>query len=76
MAAVLFNFLGKVLVSQAVGGGGGDTNYFLILQIFPKANLLPIENDSEKEKIGKNYKVGQIPQKMLVTLLLTTSCSA
>ena len=41
-------------------------------QIFAKVDLLPIGNDSEKKKIAKNYKLLQIPRKLLVTLLLRT----
>ena len=46
------------------------------LQIFAKVDPPPIENYSEKKKIGKKYKLGQIPRKLLVALLLSTSCSA
>ena len=36
-------------------------------------DLLPIDNDSEKKKILKKYKLVQIPQKLLATLPLPTS---
>ena len=44
-------------------------------QIFAKVDLLPIDNYSENEKIGnkKQCKLLQIPLKLLVTLLLSTS---
>ena len=38
--------------------------------VFAKFDLLPIDNDSKKKKVAKNYKPFQIPQKLLVTLLL------
>ena len=42
------------------------------LQSFAKAEPLPMENDNEKQKIGKKkYKIGQVPQKLLVTILLS-----
>ena len=42
------------------------------LQSFAKAEPLPMENDNEKQKIGKKkYKLGQVPQKLLVTILLS-----
>ena len=42
-------------------------------QIFAKVDLFPIDNDSEKKKVAKKYKPSQIPRKLLVTLLLSTS---
>ena len=45
-------------------------------QIFSKVDFLPIDNDSEKKKEKKKYKPLQIPHKLLVTLLLSTSCNA
>ena len=45
-------------------------------QIFATVDLLLIDNDSEKKKIAKKYKLVQIPRKLLVTLLLSTSCNA
>ena len=44
-------------------------------QIFAKVDLLPIENDSEKKKIVKEYKLVQILRKLLITILLSTSCN-
>ena len=45
-------------------------------QIFAKADLLPIDNDSEKKKVAKKYIPYQIPRKLLITLLLSTSHNA
>ena len=41
-------------------------------QIFTKADFLLINNDSEKKKGAKKHTTGQIPRKLLVTLLLST----
>ena len=54
------------------GGGEGAA----APQIFVNVNLIPVDNDSEKKKVAKKYKPFQIPQKLLVTLLLSTSCNA
>ena len=40
-------------------------------QIFAKVGLLPIDNNSEKKKGAKKHKPCQIPQKLLVTFLLS-----
>ena len=40
-------------------------------QIFAKVDLLPIDNDSEKEKVAQKNKPFEIPRKLLVTLLLS-----
>ena len=45
-------------------------------QIFAKVGLSPIDNDSEKKKVAKKFEPLQIPQKLLVTLRLSTSCNA
>ena len=40
-----------------------------------KVDLLPIDNDSDKKKTAKKCKLVKIPRKLLVTWLLSTSCS-
>ena len=45
-------------------------------QIFAKADLLLIDNDSEKKKRATKCKLIQIPRKRLVTLLLSASYNA
>ena len=42
-------------------------------QIFATVDLLLIDNDSEKKKQQKKYKLVQISRKLLVTLVLSTS---
>ena len=44
-------------------------------QIFAKVDLLSIDNDSEKKKIAKKYKLVQTPWKLLLTVLLFTLCN-
>ena len=55
--------------------GGGLHGTAALPQIFAKVDLLPIENDSEKKKIVKEYKLVQILRKLLITILLSTSCN-
>ena len=38
--------------------------------------FLPIDNDSEKQKVAKKRRRLENPQKLLVALLLSTSCNA
>ena len=45
-------------------------------QVFAKADLLLIDNDSEKKKIATKCKLVQIPRKHLVALLMPTSYNA
>ena len=52
-------------------GGGCWPPHILV-----KVDFLPIDNDSDKKKIAKKCKLVQISRKLLVTLLLYTSCSA
>ena len=44
-------------------------------KIFPKFGLLPIDNEGEKKKVAKKYKLFEIPQKLPGTLLFSTSCN-
>ena len=53
------------------GDWGAPTSH-----IFAKFGLSPIDNDSDKKKVAKKYKPFQIPQKLLVILLLFTSFNA
>ena len=46
------------------------------LQIFANVDFLLIDNDSEKKNSNIKYKLVQIPQKVLVALLLPTSYNA
>ena len=78
----------KLYISQTAktGRGGGYSPH----QIFTEVDLLPIGNYSEMKKNSKKTqknknktnkqtnkkKLVQIPQKLLVTLLLSTSCNA
>ena len=56
---------------MGTGGGGAAAP-----PIFAKADLLLIDNDSEKKKIATKCKLIQIPRKRLVTLLLSASYNA
>ena len=42
-------------------------------QILANIDRLPIDNDSQKKKIAKKYKLVHIAQKLLATLLLSIS---
>ena len=56
--------------------GGGGAGGLHPPQVFAKADLLLIDNDSEKKKIATKCKLIQIPRKRLVTLLLSASYNA
>ena len=64
------------LKTDSYTGNSGDCRGLRGLQLLPqilaKVDLLPIDNLSEKKKIAKKYKSYQIPQKLLITLLLFT----
>ena len=61
---------------QARRNRGGRGAAARLLQMFAKADLLLIYNDSEKKKIAAKCKLVQISRKHLVALLLSTSYNA
>ena len=56
------------------GGRGAGGLHLPHPHIFHKVDHLPIDNESEKQKVARNKKTLEIPQKLL--LALSSSCNA